>query len=70
MLVPLPMHNMINLKPSESVLTGIDRAIRFYHAKSDSRIESIRFLEKYLHCGNYHKEKTALLDRFMAQLFK
>ena len=67
-LIPLPLEGMVHVEDGVSVLPAIDEALAMRRTYPELAEENIRFLERYLHHGDYCRKKPLLADRFMEQL--
>jgi len=67
-LIPLPKETMVHVPDGASVLPAIDKALAMREQRPHLPEENVRFLERYLHYGDYFREKPELMDRFLAQL--
>lgn len=67
-LIPLPLERMVHVEDQGSVIPAIDEALALRRAHPELPEENIRFLEGFLHNGDYCRKKPALMERFLAQL--
>ena len=68
MLVPLPLKGMIHLINGESVLSGIEEALKLRKENSSIVKDNLELLESYLTNGMYDKKKKRLINKFMKQI--
>jgi hypothetical protein len=67
-LIPLPLDGMEHVPDGGSVLHGIEAALALPAKRPDVREANVRFLEQYLHHGDYSRKKPELLERFVSGL--
>ena len=67
-LIPLPLQNMVHVVGRDSVLPALENALQMRRDNPGIAEESLRFLERYLHDGDYSRKKPALMDMFMQQI--
>ncbi len=68
MLVPLPPGGMIHTPDGAPVVPAIRAALELYRSRPALAEENFAHLERYLYYGSFAKNRTALIDRFTAQL--
>ena len=68
MLVPLPRESMIHVADGAPVVPAVRAALELSRTRPELAEENFDHLERYLHWGSYAKNRTALIERFMAQL--
>lgn len=68
MLIPLPLDGMIHIRNGDSVVRGVEKAVKKLTDCPFIIKENLNFIEKYLTNGLYDKKKKQLLERFMSQI--
>lgn len=68
MLVPLPREGMIHVPDGASVVPAVREALEVSRSRPELGEQNFAHLERYLHYGGYARNRTALIERFTAQL--
>ncbi len=68
MLIPLPRESVVMVPDRAPVVPYVLKALERLEHGGDVVDEGIRFLEGYLHFGQYARKKTLILERFLEQL--
>jgi len=67
-LIPLPVDGMVHVPDGAPVTAHVAQALAWRRRCPELAEANVRFLEQYLHDGDYTRSKPALMDRFLAQL--
>ena len=68
MLIPLPLSGMIHLVEGESIIHGIEKALKMRNDRPNVTCDNLDFIECYLSNGLYDRRKKRLIARFMTQI--